>query len=127
MYAWKRQAQVEISPLRANLSVSVDDVFGGGQFPQTHGASGMKFLGADADLRPESKLCSVGKTGGGIHIYGGRVHRVQKVLGFEIVPCDDGLGMAGSMLVDEGNGLLQVCYCSHGQDIVVILLSLIHI
>ena len=69
------------SRLFSDLSVSINDIFGGGQGQKSHGASGMKLLGADADLCPKAELKAVGEPGGGVHIDRRRIHLVQEPLG----------------------------------------------
>ncbi len=44
-----------------NLSVSIDDIFCGGQCKKTHRTSCVKFLRADTDLRTETKFKSIGE------------------------------------------------------------------
>ena len=55
--------------LRTNLSVSIDDIFCGGQCKKTHRTSCVKFLRADTDLRTETKFKSIGESGGGFSWY----------------------------------------------------------
>ena len=48
-------------PLSADLSVSNNDVLGGGQLPQPHRSAGMELLGRDADLRAQPEFGTVRK------------------------------------------------------------------
>ena len=54
--------------LFSDLAVAANDVFVGRQFFETHRAARMKLVGADADLRAETKLAAIGETGGSIPI-----------------------------------------------------------
>ena len=62
--------------LSADLTVSVDLVFIGGQLLQTHGASCVQLLCADADLGTKSKFKSIRKACGCIDIDTGSIHFV---------------------------------------------------
>ena len=83
----------------------------------------MKLLRTDADFRPESKLKSIRKSGGGIYIYGGRVDFIQETHGMLIVLRNNGLRMSSIIFVDMGNGLIQRIYRLNRENIVKIFLS----
>ena len=54
-------SRAEPSRLLPHLAVAVDEVLVGGEGGETHGASGVKLLGGDADLGAKSELATVGE------------------------------------------------------------------
>ena len=61
-------AFLSLRALWPNLAIPVDNILIACQGKESHGASGMQLLCADADLRTEAELEAVRETGGGIHI-----------------------------------------------------------
>ncbi len=58
--------QRAVRMLLTHLAGSVDDILVRRQFLKAHGPAGMQPVRADADFRPQPKLESVGKPGGGV-------------------------------------------------------------
>ena len=56
------------------MAVAMDHIFVGGQFPQTHRATGVELLGRDAHFTAQAEFSAVGEPGGGIDIDGCTVH-----------------------------------------------------
>ena len=107
--------------LRTNLSVSIDDIFCGGQCKKTHRTSCVKFLRADTDLRTETKFKSIGESGGCVDIYAGCVDFIEELLRVGITFGDDRFRVTGIVAVDMGDCLLHGIYGLHGDDIVQVL------
>ena len=79
------------------MPISSHDPLVAREFAESHWATGMQFLGTDADFGPESKLIAVGKSRGGIGIDGSGVDFVEKALdGFWIFR-KDGFRVLGRM------------------------------
>ena len=66
--------------LRTDLSVSVNDILGGGERGQTHRTARVQLLGRNADLRAEAELKAVGKARRRIDIDSRRVHFLKEAL-----------------------------------------------
>ena len=77
----------------SDLPFPVDEVFRAGQLPETHGATGVELLSADADLRPKAELKAIGEAGGGIHVHCRRINFLLEAVGAQQILGDDGLGM----------------------------------
>ena len=54
--------------LLSDLSIAVDDEFGGGQILQAHGAERVQLRSGNAYFRTQAELVAIGKTGGGIDV-----------------------------------------------------------
>ena len=80
-----------------HLAAAPDEEFIADQLLQSHGAPGVELLGGDADFRPQAKLASVRKPGGGVYIHGGGVHFLQEPLGIGVVLGDDALTVTGGI------------------------------
>ena len=75
------------------LSVALDQVFVCRQLTQRHRAAGVEFLGADADLGPETELGTVGECRRDIDIYACRIYVLHvEVRGLGVLG-DDGLAV----------------------------------
>ena len=53
------------------MSVSVDDVFIGGQLLQSHGSPGVELLGGDTHFAAQAEFAAVGEASGDVDINGG--------------------------------------------------------
>ena len=49
--------------LFADLTFAFNNKFIGGQFLESHGAAGMKFISTDADFSPHAEFAPIGKPG----------------------------------------------------------------
>ena len=78
----------------------------------------MKLLGGDTHLAAQSELSAVGKAGGGVPVYRRAVHPGQEAVGGLPVAGDNGLGVAGGVLPDVVDRLLQAVHHFDGQDVI---------
>lgn len=63
----------------------------------------MQLLGADADLRSETELETVRKTGGCVDVHARRIHLPQELLRVRLILRQNGIGMPCVVLVDMGD------------------------
>src|SRR5688572_5581793 len=82
----------------------------------SHGASRVGLLGADADLGPETEAETVREARRGIPDHARRVHAEEEVLGGPVVLRDDGVRVMRAVLVDVVHGLLHGADGPHGED-----------
>src|SRR4051794_20363630 len=85
-----RRTCVESAP---GLAGAADDVLGGGELAEAHGAAGVELLGADADLGAEAELFAVDEAGRGVDEDGGGVDLGGEAVGGGEVGRDDGLAV----------------------------------
>ena len=82
-----------VEQLIPQVAVAVGDPFGAGKLVATDGASGVKFIGADADYRSHAIVSATGQTGGGIDHDGGGIDPVGEV-GYPVgAQGDDAVGV----------------------------------
>ncbi len=91
----------------SRLAGAADDVLGGGELPQPHGAAGVELLGADADLGAEAELLAVDEPGRGVDQDGGGVDLAGEAVGGGQVGGDDGLAVTGAVPGDVVDGLVD--------------------
>ena len=87
------------------MTVTADDVFVGAKFPQSHRTSCVEFLGGDAHFASQSKLTTVGKSGGSVDIHGGTVHTGGKGTDGIIVGRKNGFRVTGGVGGNVGDRL----------------------
>ena len=96
----------------------MDDVFIGGQFPQTHGAPGMELLGGNAHFTAQTELAAVGKPGRGIDVHRRAVHAGGED-GFRLgIGSDDGFAVAGGVGCNVGHCLIHIFHALDSQNVV---------
>ena len=95
---------------RANLSVSVNNIFRGSQCRKSHRASCVKLLCADTDFCSETELISVCKSCRSIHIHSRRIHLVKKFLGMAVIICNDCFRMSCIITINMRDCLLYRIY-----------------
>ena len=100
------------------MSVTVDDIFVGGQFPQTHGASCMELLGGDTHFAAKSKFAAVRKSCGSIMIYRRTVYCHHKFLCSAHFFCHDCFAMSGRMCSNMCDGFFYTIHNFDCQDII---------
>ena len=102
----------------ADMSVSVDDVFVGGQLLQAHGSPGVELLCGNAHFAPQSEFAPVGEPGGRIDIHRRAVHVGGKIPLRLRAAGHDGFAVAGGVRRDVGDRLLHILHAFDGKDIV---------
>ena len=100
------------------MAVAMDDVFVGGQLPQTHGAPGVEPLGGDAHFTAQTELSPVSEPGGGVDIHGGTVHQRGEHLLRLFALGDDGLAVPGGVGGNVGYGFPDILHALDGEDVV---------
>lgn len=76
----------------------------------------MKLLGADTDLCSKAKFKAVGKAGGSVYIYAGRVHLTQEFLRDGFILRHNGVGMSRIVLINMGDCLLRRTHGFYGNN-----------
>src|SRR5829696_7901479 len=103
------------SILLADLTAPQHDELETGQLFQTHGPSRVYPGGADADFSPEAELVAVVQAGGGIDQYRACIDFLEESHRPSIVRGDDGFGVAGSILRNVFDRLIDVLHNLHGK------------
>src|SRR5439155_9211118 len=117
---WKPRSMGSCHDLSSDLPVARANPLVGGQFLEAHRAARAHFVGADADLRAHPEFGTVGETGRGIPVNGGRIDFGQKLFGVRLVCRDDAVGMRRAVVVDVVDGLLHPRHDADGQNGVVV-------
>ena len=104
--------------LRPRLAFAFNQPFIRCDFLQGHRAAGTKLLRGDANLCAEAELCTVGEAGRSIPVNAGSVDMGLELAGSLNILCDDGLAVAGTMLVNMCQGLIERTY-SHNIHLIV--------
>lgn len=99
-----------------DLSAACDAVLVRGEFPESHGAAGVQFVGADADFCAEAVFFSVAEAGGAVVIDACAVHAVLEGIGMLGVFGDDGIAVVRAVAVDVVDGFLQAADGFDGED-----------
>ena len=89
------------------LALALSDPLVAGEFPQAHGAAGVQLVSADGHLRAEAELTAVVEPRARVDEDNGGVDLVGEAGGCGIVLGHDGLGVAGAMLLDVLDSLVD--------------------
>ena len=99
-----------------DLPIAVDDPLGGGQLSEAAGASGVVFVGADADLGTETELAAIVEAGAGVDDHGRGVDLGDEPAGVGEALGHDHLGMTRSVAGNMSNGLVDRIDHADGED-----------
>ena len=93
--------------LWARLPVASNQPLIRGDFFEGHGAAGVQFLCADANLCAKAELTAIGEAGGGIVIDTGGIDLVEEALGGCGVLGDDALAVTRAIAGNVLKGFVQ--------------------
>ena len=96
----------------------MDDILVAAQLGQSHGATGVEFLGGNAHFAPKAEFTAIRKAGGTVHIHGGAVHCGSEQVGMGLCLGQDGLAVAGGVLSNMPDGLLHAVHDLDREDVV---------
>ena len=81
----------------------------------------MEFLGTDTNLCAQTIFKAVGKSGRGIDHHRAGIHLTQEAHCVPVIVGDDGIGVARAVLVDVGDGVVDVVHHFYRQGEVEVL------
>src|SRR5689334_7140639 len=99
-----------------NLSAPFDDELVCRQFAQSAGASGVKLVSADTDLRSQAQFAPVIESGAGIDHDSRGVYLVAESAGGIQIARDDCVGVMRAVLVDMFNRRINVGHHFRGEN-----------
>ena len=94
--------------LIADLARADAEPLVGGQFFEAHGTAGANFVGADADFGAHTEFATIGESGGGIPVNGGGIDFSEEQVCGVGVAGDDAIGVGGAVVIDMGDGRVDV-------------------
>ena len=107
--------------IAGDMAIAAQQVAVGDQTLQAHRSAGGQGLGADSHLGAEAVAVAIGEAGGAIPVNAGAVDRFQEAFGHAVVVGADGVGVAGAVAGDMGEGGVQVGDHPDAEDQVGIL------
>ena len=99
----------------SDLAISTDNVLVGVELLQTHGATGVEFLGGNPHLAAKTEFPSVGEAGRDIDIDRGGINQHGELGGVCLAPGEDGVTVTCGMLSNMSNGLIGAVHNCHGK------------
>ena len=107
---------LEIAVSGTHLALAANEIFVGRQFFQTHRPAGVQFIGADSDLRAETKFAAVGEASGGIPVNGRGIDFAQELLCRFLIARDDAVAVMRTKSLDVRDRLVRRIDHPHGKN-----------
>src|SRR4051794_5350684 len=90
-----------------HMAVAGDDPFVGGEVGGAHGAAGVEFVGADADLGAQAVFAAVGETRRGVDHDAGGIDALREAIDVALGGAEDRVGVMTAKRVDVIDSLVN--------------------